>query len=247
MKISGNTILITGGGSGIGAAYAQRLAELGNTIIIAGRREPELANVAAEHANIHSMALDVTAVETIATFCGKLLTNFPALNVIVNNAGIMRTEDITKLRDLRDAEQTITTNLLAPIRLINYLIDHLKEQQHAAILNISSGLAFVPLLTAATYSATKAAVHSYTVSLRELLKGQVEVIEIVPPGVQTDLTPGQSVREGYLPLKDFIDESMALLQAGGQSEILVERVKLLRDAERHGRFDGAVQAINPRK
>jgi uncharacterized oxidoreductase len=167
------------------------------------------------------------------------------LNVVINNAGIMRFEALDQARDLSDAEATITTNLLGPIRLTDALTEHLLGQPDAALINVSSGLAFVPLTATPTYSATKAAIHSYTVSLREALKGRIEVIELVPPAVQTDLTPGQATREGYLPLADFIDEVMALFQQQPTPrEILVQRVAFLRHAEAEHRFDHAVMSLN---
>lgn len=167
------------------------------------------------------------------------------MNVLFNNAGIMRSEALGGARDLADAEATIATNLLGPIRLTDALIDHLKAQPDAAIVNTSSGLAFVPLLATPTYNATKAAIHSYTVSLREVLNGRVEVIELVPPAVQTGLTPGLETREGYLPLEAFIDEVMTLFaKVPTPPEILVERVGFLRHAEAEGRFRQTLDALN---
>ena len=124
----------------------------------------------------------------------------------------MRREDLSRTRDLSDAEQTVVANLLGPIRLTNALTDHLVNQPDAVIVNVSSGLVFVPLSGTPTYNATKAAIHSYTISLREQLKGKVELIELAPPAVQTELTPGQSTREGYMPLNDYIEEVMTLFQ-----------------------------------
>ena len=158
----------------------------------------------------------------------------------------MPLEDVGKPRNLSDAEAVITTNLLGPIRLINALLDHLASQPDPAIVTVSSGLAFVPTTRAPTYSATKAAIHSYTMTLREALKGRIEVIELAPPGVQTDLTPGQATREGYLPLEDFADEVMQLFQqVPTPAEILVERVRPLRFAERDGTFDERFAQMNP--
>jgi uncharacterized oxidoreductase len=245
MKSSGNTILITGGGSGIGAALAHRWHDAGNTVIIAGRRQAALDEAAEGRANIHTLTLDVESGEGIADFARRLLAAHPALNVIVNNAGIMRFEDPTASRDLADAEATVTTNLLGPIRLIDALVDHLKAQADAAIVTVTSGLAFVPLIDAITYNATKAAIHSYTVALRALLKDQVEVIELAPPAVQTGLTPGQETRPGYQPLDEFADEVMALFaQSPTPPEILVERVKFLRNAESENRFDATLAQLN---
>jgi uncharacterized oxidoreductase len=212
MKFTDNTILITGGGSGIGRELALRFDDLGNTVIIAGRRKQALEETAAGRERMHAMVLDIEDPDALTAFAGRVVIEHPALNVLINNAGIARREDLTRHRNLQDAEETIITNLLGPIRLTNALIDHLERQPNPAILNVSSGLAFVPLSGTPTYSATKAAIHSYTVSLREQLKGKVEVIELVPPAVQTELTPGQSTREGYMPLGQFIDEVMRLFQ-----------------------------------
>ena len=242
MKISGNTILITGGGSGIGRELAHRWHDLGNTVIVAGRTESALAETAAGHANIHPMPLDVADTADIARFAEAALAAHPALNVLVNNAGIMRFEDITGSRDLDDAETTIAINLLGPIRLTDALIDHLKRQDDAAVVNVTSGLAFVPMPRTATYSATKAAMHSYTVSLRAKLEGQVEIIEIAPPAVQTELTPGQSTREGYMPLRQFIDETMQSFEwEETPAEVLTNDVLFLRNAEAEARFAEALE------
>lgn len=244
MKSSGNTILITGGGSGIGAALAHRFHDAGNTVIVAGRRRDALEATIAGRPNLHAMTLDIESPEAIEAFAHELRTTHPALNILFNNAGVMQHEEIDSRRDLAAAEAMITTNLLGPIRLTDALIDHLKAQPNAAIVNVTSGLAFVPLPAAATYSATKAAIHSYTVSLRDLLAGQVEVIEMAPPATQTDLTPGQRSRAGYQPLEEFADEVFALFgQTPTPREILVERVKFLRNAEIEGRFDAALVAI----
>jgi len=245
MKPTGNTILITGGGSGIGAALAQRLHDAGNTIIVSGRRREALEEAIAGRANMHAVPLDVEQPGAIADFARLVVAKHPALNVLVNNAGIMRFEALDTARDLSDAEETIATNLLGPIRLTDALIDHLSAQPDAAIVNVTSGLAFVPLIDTPTYCATKAAIHSYTVSLREALKGRVEIIELAPPAVQTNLTPGQATRPGYQPLEEFADEVMALLsQQPTPPEILVERVRFLRFAEAEQRFDPTLAQLN---
>ncbi len=245
MKLEGNTMLLTGGGSGIGEALAHRFHDLGNTVIITGRRQDVLEKAAAGRPNIVAMSLDVEDPQAIEQFAARLIAEHPALNVLINNAGIMRFETLDAPRDLADAEATITTNLLGPIRVINSLIEHLAGQPDAAIVNTTSGLAFVPLVASPTYSATKAALHSYTVSLREALKGKVEVIEIAPPAVQTTLTPGQEKQEGYLPLDAFADEVMALFHnQPTPSEILVKQVGFLRFAEREKRFDETLGQLN---
>lgn len=244
MKISGNTILITGGGSGIGEALAHRFHDAGNTVIVAGRRPERLDHAIAGRPNMHAIELDVEDTDGIADFARRLLGDYPAVNVLINNAGIMRMETADRCRNLADAEAMVTTNLLGPIRLTDALVDHLAAQPDAAIVNVSSSLGFVPLVATPTYSATKAAIHAYTVALRHMLAGRVEVIELVPPAVQTGLTPGQETRQGYLPLKDFIDEVMTLFSlAPTPPEILVERVGFLRNAEAEGRFTEAFAAL----
>ncbi|NCP24347.1 MAG: SDR family NAD(P)-dependent oxidoreductase [Erythrobacter sp.] len=235
MKNTGNTILITGGSSGFGREYARAWHDAGNTVIVAARSEDELEETAEGRENLHAMPLDVADASAVDRFAKEVVEHFPDLNIVMNNAGIMPYEDITGARDLSDAEKVIAINVLGPIRLTDALIDHLKAQDDAVLINVTSGLAYVPMPKAATYSATKAAMHSYTLSLRKLLEGQVEVIELVPPGVQTELTPGQSTREGYMPLDEFIEETLALFaQNPTPEEILVERVKGFRFAERDG-------------
>lgn len=243
MKMSGNTILITGGNSGIGQALAHQFHDRGNTVIVAGRDSERLRAAVEGRPNMHAVTFDAGR-DPAAEFARSVLWEHPALNVLVNMAGIMRWEAIGASRDLSDAEETVVTNLLVPIRLIDAFVDHLKRQVDSAIVNVSSGLAFVPHVKAPTYSATKAAIHSYSVSLREALAGQVEVIELAPPAVRTGLTPGQEAKEEYMPLDEFVSEVMDLFaQEPTPSEILVKRVSFLRFAERESRFDDAVKAI----
>jgi uncharacterized oxidoreductase len=244
MRTEGNTILVTGGGSGIGRALAQRWHDLNNRVIVAGRRQDALDGTMAGREGMAAYTLDIDDPEAIQAFARKVVEDHPALNVLLNNAGVMRYEDLTSRRDLIDAEQTITTNLLGPIRLIDALVDHLGGQADAAIINVTSGLAFVPLPKAPTYSATKAAIHSYTQALRQQLKGKIEVIELAPPAVRTELTPGQSDREGYQSLDEFADEVIRLWQAQPTpDEIIVDRVKFLRFAEREGKVDEALEML----
>lgn len=245
MKTQGNTILITGGGSGIGRSLAIRFHEAGNKVIVTGRRAATLDELTSAAPGIASYVLDVRDAAAIQNFARRVVADHPDLNVLVNNAGIMRVEDASAERDLGDAQETVLTNLLGPIRLTNALIGHLLGKADAAIVNVSSGLAFVPLAAAPTYSATKAAIHSYSVALRVKLKGKVEVIEVVPPGIRTELTPGQSRREHFMPLDQYVEETMALLQSHPTpAEILVDHVKFQRWAEAEGRFDKALAALN---
>lgn len=249
MNISGNTILITGGGSGIGRGLAEAFHALGNQVIIAGRRKQALDDTTAANPGMRSAVVDVEDAAAIATFAASITKEYPALNVLVNNAGIMRAENLLAQQDdLRDMEATVATNLLGPIRLIAALLPHLQTQPQSTIINVSSGLAFVPLALTPTYSATKAAIHAYTQSLRFQLKDTTtQVIELVPPAVATDLMPTSSSNPHAMALDAFITESMNLLQAQpSATEICVERVLFLRHAAANGRFDTAFATLNQR-
>jgi uncharacterized oxidoreductase len=246
MNMTGNTILITGGGSGIGQGLAKALHAAGNQIIISGRRKAALEETAAASPGMAFELLDIEDGAAIPAFAARVAAKFPALNVLINNAGIMLAEDaLAEPFDLATAEATITTNLLGPIRLTAALLPHLRKQAHATIINVSSGLAFVPLAMTPTYSATKAALHSYSQSLRYQLRGSsVEVLELAPPAVATDLMPGSRTNPRSMPLDDYIAESMALLKSA-KDEILVERVKFLRNAESDGSYGNVFGMLNP--
>jgi len=246
MKLSGNTILITGGGSGIGRGLAEAFHALGNQVIISGRRRGMLDETTQANPGMKSLTVDMQDTAAIARFAAQAVEQFPALNILINNAGIMRGESLTSQQaDLADAETIVATNLLGPIRLTAALLPHLQKQFSAAIINVSSGLAFVPLVFTPTYCATKAAIHSYSQSLRYQLKSTpVEVIELAPPYVQTDLMDGADDPRA-MPLKEFIQEVMEIFKTQPTpAEILVERVKQLRNAEREGRYDGAFAGLN---
>jgi len=244
MEMTGNTILITGGGSGIGQGLAEALHALGNRVIIAGRRADALQEVADANPGMAIATLDVGDAADIARFSAELIAAHPALNAVIHNAGIMREEKLAEGSYLADAEATIATNLLGPIRLNAALLPHLLEQPRAAVLTVSSGLAFVPLASTPTYSATKAAIHSYSQSLRrQLRETNVDVIEIAPPAVATSLMPGHDQNPNSMPLADYIRETVELL-GQGTDEVLVERVKFLRFAEAKGNFDAVFATLN---
>ena len=246
MKLTHNTILITGGGSGIGRGLAEAFHALGNKVIIAGRRQSALEETTDANPGMASVILDIDDPDAVQSFADEVTELHPELNVLINNAGIMRPENL-KAPNIADAEDIITTNLLGPIRLTSALVPHLQKQSSAAIINVSSGLGFVPFPTTPTYSATKAALHSYTVSLRVHLQGTpVEVIEIIPPAVATDLTPGRSASDPrMMSVEDYIAETMQLLKTvPTPAEINVEKVKFLRFAEATGNFDKALQMLS---
>jgi uncharacterized oxidoreductase len=246
MKTTGNTILITGGGSGIGRGLAEGFHALGNHVIIAGRRKQALDETTAANPGITSLTFDIAEPASIRSFAAQVAEMYPALNVLINNAGIMRVEKLDAQQDdLADAEAIVTTNLLGPIRLTAALLPLLQKQPYSAIMNVSSGLAFVPLAPTPTYCATKAAMHSYTQSLRYQLKASsTEVLELIPPYVATDLLGGASDSRA-MPLDKYIAEVMEILKTQpAVSEICVENVKPLRFAAESGHYDAVFQGLN---
>jgi uncharacterized oxidoreductase len=246
MKITGNTILITGGGSGIGRGLAEALHAKGNKIIITGRDVKKLDAVVKANPGIEAVELDVDDPAAIKMTTQRIVRDFPALNVLISNAGIMRAEDLSDSKT-DTAEATISTNLIGPIRLIAALLPHLLTRPDAAILTVSSGLAFLPRALAPAYCATKAAIHSYSQSLRvQLRNSSVQVIELVPPYVQTELlAPSQATDPNAMPLADYISETMALLEQNPDAEeILVQRVFFQRWAEKEDRYAAAFQRVN---
>jgi uncharacterized oxidoreductase len=243
MKTTGNTIFFTGGTSGLGLGLARRFRELGNTVIISGRRQDLLDRIAAED-GIEGIALDVADPDSIAR-AFEQVTETHDVNVLVTMAGIMQVEDLRDPGHLATAEQTIEINLLGTIRTVAAFTPYLLKQRDPAILTVSSGLASVPLTITPTYSATKAAIHSYTQSLRiQLADAGVQVIEVVPPAVRTALM-NQEDDERAMPLEEYLDETMDLLrQHPDADEILVDRVRFLRDAERENRYDQVIGMLN---
>jgi len=247
MNISGNTIFIPGATSGIGLALALRLKQEGNTVIVGGRRTQLLETITTEHPGLHTVQIDTTDPSSIQEAAGQVTAEYPDLNVLVTMAGIMRVEDWTAPQGfLASAEETVTTNLLGPIRLIGAFIEHLRARPDATIVTVSSGLAFVPLAVTPSYNATKAAIHMLSESLRLQLAGtSVKVVELVPPSVRTHLMPGQEESDFAMPLDDFADEVIQLIKTRPDAkEIQVENVKFLRYGEARGDYDQVVAAVN---
>ena len=244
MKITGNTILITGGGSGIGRGLAEAFHASGNKVIIASRREKVLKTAVAANPGMEYLVLDQESASGVRDFARQVQKRYPKLNVLINNAGIQRVEDLTS-GELSDAEATININLLGPIRLTAALIRQLMSQPHGAILNVSSALAMVPGVMIPTYCATKAAIHSYTQSLRFQLKDtSVQVIEILPPWVQTELQGDRGMNPKAMPVNEFISETMSILTNFPEAtEIVAERAKAMRFAER-GDYDAFFAKYN---
>jgi uncharacterized oxidoreductase len=232
MKMQSNTIFITGGTSGIGQGLAEAFHRLGNKVIISGRREDRLRSICAANPGMRHFVLDVSDLTSVRNTARKIIEQFPALNCVFNNAGIQRMHNFSAGKPLDDAVilAEIHTNLLGLIRVSAEFLPHLKNQQGATLLNVSSGLAFVPLAVFPVYCATKAAVHSFSLSLRQQLKdSNVKVIELIPPYVATELGGGSQAPTGALgqmPLETFIAATMKEL-AGDSDEIAIGGAKNL--------------------
>ena len=247
MNITGDTVLITGGGTGIGRALAEALYARGAQVVITGRREGPLAETAAANPGMAFAVLDVADPAAVRAFAAQVVRDHPALNVVVNNAGVMLAEDLkSEPFDLDTVETTIAINLLGPIRLTAALLPHLRTRPAATVMTVSSGLAFTPLAATPTYSATKAAIHSWSQSLRhQLADTSIEVLELAPPAVATDLMPGHAENPNSMPMADYVAEVVGLIERGEtpRGEILVERVKPLRFAEAEG-YEAVFERLN---
>lgn len=247
MKTSGNTILITGGTSGIGLGLALRLHEAGNKVIVAGRRKALLDEITSANPDIEALELDVADPASIARARETVASDHPDLNVLINNAGIMLREDLLDPAGLAIAEEQVVVNLLGTIRMTYAFLPLLRGKDDAAVINMGSVLAFVPMPATATYNATKAAVHSFSESLRVQLAqadAGVQVIEIAPPGVRTTLL-GQQDDDNAMPLDDFLTETIALLNEDPDAgEIIVERARFVRDAEAAGTYGQVLAALS---
>lgn len=245
MKVSDNTILITGSTSGIGLGLAVRFHKAGNKVIVAGRRKALLKQITIDHPGIEAIELDVADAKSIAQARELVAARYPDLNVVINNAGIMLGENILEPDSLKVAEESVAINLLGTIRMTYAFLPQLVRKDNSTIINVSSALAFVPYPSALTYSATKAAVHAFTEGLRvQLADTSVQVIELAPPGVRTTLF-GQENAEHAMPLDDFLDEALTILHGEPTpKEIIVERAKFLRHAEATGNYDSALGMLS---
>ena len=250
MQMTQNTILITGGTSGIGRALAEAFHDLGNRVIITGRRLALLEQVTASRPGLVGLPLDLDDPASLAHLAHEVRTRFPQLNVLIPNAGISRVEDMTQEGwDITAAQAVVETNIMGVLRVTAAFLPLLKQQPGATIMATSSNLAFIPRADFPSYCASKAFLHSWLQSLRHQLRDiPVEVFELAPPYVQTALTGSHQVTDPRaLPVAAYVAEVMQLLAAGHhpRGEVLVERDQARRWAERDGRYDAAFAAINP--
>ncbi|MDB4943934.1 MAG: short-chain dehydrogenase/reductase [Labilithrix sp.] len=212
MQITGNTVLVTGGTSGIGLALAERFLAAGNEVVVCGRREALLADLKRRLPQIHTVVSDTGRAADREALFAEVTERFPALNVVINNAGIQRKVALTEGEPWAETASEIAINLEGPIHLAMLFAPHLAKQERPVIANVTSGLAFAPIAAMPVYCATKAALHSFTLSLRhQLAKSGVEVVEIIPPAVRTNL--GGSHDFGT-PLDEYADSVMAQLAEG---------------------------------
>ncbi len=215
MELKNNTVLITGGGSGIGFALAKRFTKAGNQVIICGRRKEQLEIAKIKLPNLICYQVDVSQEKERLDFVARVTLEHPALNVLINNAGVQnRPAPLVEPQDWSKHRLEISTNLEAPIHLSLLFIPHLQKQTHPVIINVSSGLAFTPLSFMSTYCLTKAALHSFTMSLRHQLKATpIQVVELIPPAVNTDLG-GTGLHTAGVNLDEFADHCMSKLEQG---------------------------------
>ena len=229
------TVLVTGGGSGIGAGLAAAFHARGAQVIIAGRTREKLDAVAARHPGMVAEVVDVANAGQVAALAKRVAAGFPNLDTVVNNAGIQTLFDFTQQEplDMAALGAEVDVNLKGLIYVANAFLPLLKRQPKARLIHIGSGLGYVPLAAAPVYSATKAGVHSFTVSLRRQLSGgTVKVVEIIPPVVETDLHRGQARRPPRaMKLEAFVATAMKGLDAG-RNEIPVGLARVLRTASR---------------
>lgn len=245
MRISGNTVFIAGATSGIGLALARRFKEAGNTVIIGGRRTELLHRLAAEH-GFDAVTIDTTDPDSVLAARERVLAGHPGLNIVVAMAGIMLAEDVTGPDFLVRAERTVDTNVLGPLRLVSAFIEHLRGRPDATIMTVSSGLAHTPLAITPTYNGSKAFIHLFSETIRlQLADSPVKVVELCTPALRTELMPGQSQVEAFMPLKDYINETWAILEARPDvTEVIIEEVKPLRFSEHEGRYAETIAALN---
>ena len=244
MNLKGNTVLITGGASGIGLALAQRFRQAGSEVIAVGRREDKLREAQAHLPGLHIKVCDVADAAERVALLTWVQQAFPRLNVLVNNAGVQRRVQLTEPEDWEARRQELVINVEAPIHLSTLFVPHLREQQNPCIINVTSGLAFAPMAAVPIYCATKAALHSFTLSLRQQLAATpVRVLEIVPPAVNTDLG-GPGLHTFGVPVDDFADSVMQRL-AAGEEEVGYGTSEEIRRASRE-QLDARFQMMNNR-
>lgn len=219
MRLEGRTILITGGTSGIGFELARQLIARGNTVIVTGRDPRKLEAAQSGLAGVHAIQSDASKAEDIDALLRRVTTQFPACDTLFNNAGIMRNLNLNDPRPLLDVTRELDLNLNGPVQMVQAFLPHLKSKPNALIVNVSSGLAFIPFPLSPIYSAAKAGIHAFSRCLRVQLKGSnVAVVELAPPGVETKLFRGEFEKEMKhqkgMPVDVLVSKAIAGIEAG---------------------------------
>ncbi len=219
MKLEGRTILITGGTSGIGLEMARQFIKRGNTVLITGRDQRKLDEARSALPGVHTFQSDASKPEDIHSLQQRVIAEFPACDTLINNAGIMRNLNLNEQRPLTNVTRELDVNLNGPVEMVQQFLPHLKSKPNALIVNVSSGLAFVPFPLSPIYSAAKAGLHAFTRCLRVQLKGSsVTVVELAPPGVETKLFRGEFEKEMKgqkgMPVDVLVTKAIAGIEAG---------------------------------
>ncbi|MCX6163392.1 MAG: SDR family NAD(P)-dependent oxidoreductase [Ignavibacteriae bacterium] len=233
MNLNNNTILITGGTSGIGLAFAGELYKLGNKVIICGRREDRLKKLSEKYPGMIIKICDVSKEKDRIELAGWVISNFGDINILINNAGVQLAYNVHNPDEIKKVYDETETNFVAPVHLSSLFVNHLKKKENPAIINITSGLAFVPLSFMPVYCATKAGLHSFTLSLRHQLKDTpIKVFEIAPPAVDTELghqgRKDKNQSHGGIPVEEFLKEAMEALK-NDVFEAMIANAKVLRE------------------
>jgi uncharacterized oxidoreductase len=240
MQMTGNTILMTGGGSGIGRGMAEEFHRRGNKVIVSGRRRAALDEVAAANPGIEAMVLDIADPDDVERFGREIVERFPDLDTVVHMAGIMQNEKLTRPGSMLEvAEATVATNLLGPMRLTAALLPHLLSRPRASLLTVTSGIAYMPFAMTPAYTATKFAIRGWTDAVRFQLKDtNVQVIEIIPPYVRTSLMGERQASDANaMPLEKYLADTFAILEREPDVEqVVIEGVAPLRYAEASGEY-----------
>ncbi|MFE0820672.1 SDR family oxidoreductase [Streptomyces sp. NPDC058847] len=245
MDTTGNTVFIAGGTRGIGLALARRFREAGNTVIIGGRREEALDQLAAEY-GFDTVTVDVTDLDSVLTSRDRVVSAHPEVNVLVAMAGIMVAEYVKKPDFLEAAERTVETNILGTLRLIAAFTEHLQTRPDSTIITVSSGLAHTPLGITPSYNGSKAFIHLFSETIRlQLADTSIKVVELCAPALRTELMPGGSQVEGFYPLESYIEDTWAILsEQPDVTEVIIDRVKPLRLSEVENRYAATVEMLN---
>jgi uncharacterized oxidoreductase len=247
MNTSNNTILITGGATGIGYALAELFLKMGNEVVICGRRPERLEEAKSNLPRLHVIITDVSKATGRKDLVNWMIEHFPSFNILVNNAGIQNYVSLKKENSVDSFKKEIATNFSAPVHLTNLIASHFSKQKESAVINISSGLGFIPIAIFPVYCATKAALHSFSLSSRHQFRDtSIKVFEIIPPIVETELgrdSSGKNRDIKGIPASEVAEETLKALQADIYEFPIGQAANLL-DAARGDKTDFVFKRMN---